>query len=203
MPNNGTQFVAPAVDDTNVLYGVGYVFTNTFGAPLPADIDLGDYTKWQATTPAWSYVGATEAGVTTNFNPSMTDLMVEEQITPVASVPSSATYEVTLSMSEETLTNINLAHGGGGTITTTAAGTGQPGKQVLTFSSTFPYLACAVLGRNKLGYPNVFYIPKIQSIGQVQTAYRRAAQQRLYPVTMHALCPVEQIQLINITAAGM
>jgi hypothetical protein len=201
MANNGTQFVAPNYDTTQILYGVGYLFTSPFGTSLPADIDLGDSTKWLSPNP-WAYVGSTEAGVNTNFNPNMSELAIEEQVTPVASLVNTATYQVTTSMSEETLTHINLAYGGGGTVATVSQGVGQPGKSTLSLSSIFPTLACAVLGKNNLGYPRVFYIPKVQSAGQVQTAFRRAAQQRLYPITLNALCDLSQIQVIDITAAG-
>lgn len=198
MANNGTQFVAPTFDTTQVLYGVGYLMTAAYSTALPADIDLGDSTKWTN----WTYVGSTEAGVNTNFNPNMTDLNIEEQPIPVATIVNTATYQITTSLSEETLTHINLAYGGGGSVQTTAASAGQPGKSVLTLSSSFSTLAAAILGRNSLGYPRVFYVPKVQSAGQVQTAYRRAAQQRLYPLTLNALCDLSQIQVIDITAAA-
>lgn len=203
MANNGTQFIPPTFDTTQVLYGVGYLMTAPVGTPLPADVDLGDSTKWLGMVPTpWSYIGSTEAGVNTNFNPNMTDLNIEEQSIPVASLVNTATYEITTSLSEETLGKINLAYGGGGSISVTASGVGQPGKSVLTLSSNFPVLTSAILGRNNLGFPRVFYVPRVQSAGQVQTAYRRAAQQRLYPLTLHALCDLTQIQVIDITAAG-
>ena len=72
---------------------------------------------------------------------------------------------------------------------------------MLSLSSNFSYLAAAVLGTNPLGYPRVFYIPKMQSAGQVQTAFRRAADKRMYPVTLNALCNLNLIQIIDITGA--
>jgi hypothetical protein len=202
--NVGTEFLPPDWDTENVLYGVGYLFTAQFGTPLPADSDLGDATKWAAVvTPGpWRYAGATSQGVTTTFNPSMTDLQVEEQPIPVAALVNTATYQITTSLSEETIDNINLAYGGGGAKTVTAAGAAQPGKTVLKLSSNFSVLAAAILGSNEQGYPRVFYIPKIQSAGQVQTAFRRAASQRLYPITLNALCDLSEMEIIDITAAA-
>ena len=82
----------------------------------------------------------------------------------------------------------------------TAAGAGQPGKSVLTLSSTIPVLACAVVGKNVLGYPIVFYIPGIQSTGSVKTDFRRAASARLYPASFSMVCAISAVQIINITA---
>jgi hypothetical protein len=198
--NNGTEFLPPTWDTDNVLFGVGYLFTAPYLTALPTDENLGDASQWVASS--WMYAGATDQGVTTTFNPSMSNIQIEEQVTPVASVVSTATYQITFSMAEETIANINIAYGAGGTNTVTAAGTGQPGKTVLNLSSNFKLLAAAVLGKNEEGYPRVFYIPKVNSAGQVQTAFRRAADKRMYPVTLNALCDLSEMEVIDITAAA-
>src|SRR6266851_5094128 len=194
MPNPGTEFLPPAYATTNVLYGLAYLWTANFGTALPADIDLGDQSKWTG----WSYVGSTDQGVQNAFNPNMSLLQIEETPIPVASLVATATFQITTAMAEETLNNINLAYGGGGTIAAQAQGTGLVGKQTLSLSSNFGNLACALLGRNSLGYPRVYYVPKIQSAGQVTTNFRRAANARLYPLTLNALCDLSQIQIIDI-----
>lgn len=201
MANDGTEFLPPSQNTGNVLFGVGYLWTAAYGTALPADVNLGDSTQWLLSN--WSYVGATDQGVTLTFNPSMSNLQIEEQVTPVASLVSTATYQITLSMAEETINNINLAYGNAGVQTLTAAnvGSNQPAKTVLNLSSNFQNLAAAVLGTNPLGYPRVFYVPKVNSAGQVQTAFRRAADKRMYPVTLNALCNLNQIQIIDITGA--
>jgi hypothetical protein len=204
MTNNGTEWLPPDWDTDHVLYGIGYLFTAAYGATLPSDENLGDATLgWAASN--WSYIGATDQGVTATFNPSMSNIQIEEQVMPVASLVSTATYQITFSMAEETLTNIKMAYGTGGSVSVTAPGTGQPGKSVLQLGSQgtiFPYLAAAILGQNDSGYPRVFYVPKIQSAGQVQTAFRRAAAERMYPVTLNALCDLSQMDVIDITAAA-
>ena len=201
MANDGTEFLPPNFNTGNVLFGVGYLWTAAFGTALPADVNLGDSSQWALSN--WTYIGSTDQGVTLTFNPSMSNLQIEEQVTPVASLVSTATYQVTLALAEETLNNINLAYGAGGTLTQTAAnlGSNQPAKTVLNLSSNFASLACAILGANSLGYPRIFYIPKVNSAGQVQTAFRRAADKRMYPVTLNALCNLNQIAVIDITGA--
>lgn len=202
--NNGTQYVPPGWVTNNVLYGTGFLWVATYGTALPADVDLGDSTKWLAVASPgpWKYVGATQQGVTTAFNPSVTDLYVEEQAVPVAALVNTATFQITTSLSEDTLNNIQLAHGNAGTQTVTAPGVAQPGKTVLNLSTTFPILAAAVVSQNALGFPRVMYVPKIQSAGAVSTAYRRAAEQRLLPLTLNALCDMSLVQVIDVTAAG-
>jgi hypothetical protein len=188
----------PNYTTTNVLYGVGILFTAVTGTAVPSDQNLGVGSSW--TGLGWAYVGATEAGVTVTFNPTTQNLNIEEQPTPVGVAVNTADLQITCNLSEETLTNVNLAWGNGGAISTVAAGAGQPGKQVLTLSTNFQQMAVALVGKNQLGFARVLYIPTVISAGQVQTAYRRAAQQRLYPLTLNAVCPFNQITWTDLTA---
>jgi hypothetical protein len=191
-------YTPPNYVTTNVLYGTGILFTATVGTAVPSDQNLGVGTSW--TGLGWAYVGATEAGVTVTFNPSTQNITIEEQPTPVGVIVNTADLQVTCSLSEETLANVNLAWGNGGTIAVTSAGASQPGKSVLTLSTNFQAMACAVVGKNQLGFARVLTIPQVISAGQVQTAYRRAAQQRLYPLTLSAICPFNQITWTDLTA---
>jgi hypothetical protein len=197
MTNLGTEFVAPSYDTTQVLYGVAYLFTAPYGTSTPSLDNLGDSTQWAASS--WVYNGATDQGVQNSFTPNMSLIQIEETPIPVASLVSTATFQITLSLSEENLVNINLAYGGGGTIQTFTSGAGQPAMGQLNLSHNFATLACAILGQNNLGYPRVYYVPKIQSAGTVTTNFRRAANARLYPITLNALCDLSQIVIYDIT----
>jgi len=198
MPGPPLVYTPPNYTTTNVLYGTGILFTATVGTALPSDQNLGVGTAW--TGLGWAYIGATEAGVTVTFNPSTQNITIEEQPTPVGVAVNTADLQITCSLSEETLANVNLAWGNGGTVAVTPAGAGQPGKSVLTLSTNFQNMAAAVIGKNQLGYARVLSIPTVISAGQVQTAYRRAAQQRLYPLTLSAICPFSQITWTDLTA---
>jgi hypothetical protein len=191
-------YTPPAVNTANVLYGLGLVFTANQGTALPSDQNLGVGSSW--TGGGWSYIGATDAGVTLTWTPSVVDVSIEEQPTPVAKVVDKATFEVGFNFSEETLTNINTAFGAAGSIAVTAPGAGQPGKSVLTLSLNFPTLACAVVGKNQFGFASVLSIPGVMSSGTVATSYRRAANQRLYPAVFGAVCAFSSIQWLNLTA---
>jgi hypothetical protein len=193
-------YSAPAYNALNVLYGTGILFTAQQGTSLPSDQNLGVASAW--VTAGWSYVGATEQGVSLNFNPKTVDIMVEEQPTPVAVPVDTADLQLTLNLSEETLTNINLAYGNSGTIAVTAAGASQPGKSVLTLSTVFPVMACALIGRNQSGFARVLSVPGVMSAGQVKTDYRRAANARLYPLTLNAVCAFTSISWTDLTAVA-
>lgn len=198
-------YTPPAYTTTNVLYGVGLLFTSPnpsagVGATVPSDANLGVGSAWL--TAGWSYVGATEAGVTLTFNPTTQNINIEEQPTPVGVAVNTADLQITANLSEETLAHINMAWGNGGVTAVTPAGAGQPGKSVLTLSTSFQTLSVALVGQNQLGFARVLYIPVVVSAGQVQTAFRRAAQQRLYPITLTAICPFNAITWTDLTAVA-
>lgn len=191
-------YTPPAYTATNVLYGVGVLFIAPVGTAVPSDQNLGVGSSW--VSGGWSYIGATDQGVSLTFNPTTTDIRIEEQQTPVAALVDQVTMEVTTSLSEETLANINVAWGNGGTVSVTAAGASQPGKSVLTLSTNFASLACALIGKNQLGFARVLSIPIVMSAGSVKTDYRRAANNRSYPLTLNAISPLSQITVTDLTS---
>jgi hypothetical protein len=193
-------YTPPAYGTSNVVYGVGLVMTAPVGTSLPADANLGVGSSW--TGGGWTYVGATDSGVTLNWNPSTQDISIEEQPTPVAVLVTNATLQVSFNFSEETLANVNMAMGNNGSIAVTAAGAGQPGKSILSLSTSFAHVAVAVVSKNQLGFARVFYVPEMMSAGQVQAAYRRSASQRLWACTFNTVCPFSQIQAIDLTAVA-
>lgn len=190
----------PSINTTNVLYGVGVAYTAPLGTALPSDQNLGVGSAW--ISGGWSYIGATDAGVSLTYNPSTVDIDVEEQPTPVATLVDKATAQITFDLNEETLNNINLAYGGAGTIAVTAAGASQPGKSVLSLSVNVTQLAAAVVGKNQLGFARVLSVPGVMSTGQVKTDYRRSANQRMYPVTLNSVCAFSSIQWTDLTAVA-
>jgi hypothetical protein len=191
------SYSPPAYNTQNVVYGTALCFTAPVGTSLPSDANLGVGSSW--TGGGWSYIGATDSGVTLTWTPSTQDISIEEQPTPVAVLVTTANLQVTFDFSEETLANISMAYGNG-SIATTSAGAGQPAKSVLSLSTTANHVAVGVVGKNQLGFARVFSIPEMMSAGTVATAFRRAASQRLYPTTFNTVCPFEQIQVIDLTA---
>lgn len=188
----------PAVNPANVVYGVSPVYTAPLGTAMPTDANLGVGSAW--ITAGWSFIGATDGGASVNWNPSTTEIAIEEQSTPVAVLPDKVSATLSFDFSEETLANLQLAYGGGGTIAVTAAGAGQPGKSVLSLSSTLPTLACALVGKNAAGYAIVYSIPAVQSVGSVKTDFRRSSTQRLFPVELDMVCSPSQVTITYLNA---
>lgn len=198
MPGPPLLYTPPAYTTTNVLYGLGILMTAPSGTALPSDQNLGVGASWLSG--GWTYIGATDAGVSLTWNPSTVDINIEEQPTPVAVVVDRGTAQITCNLNEETLTNINLAYGAGGTIAVTAPGAGQPGKSVLSLSTNFPTLAAAIIGKNQFGFARVLSVPGVMSAGQVKTDFRRSASQRMYPLTLTSVCQFSAIQWVDLTA---
>jgi hypothetical protein len=108
--------------------------------------------------------------------------------------------QIVTSLSEETLANISLAWGNSGSVAVTAPGASQPGKSVLTLSTLFNTLAAAIVGKNQLGFARVLSVPTVMSAGSVKTDYRRAANARLYPLTLNAISPLSAITVTDLTS---
>jgi hypothetical protein len=198
-------YTPPAYGTTDVLFGTGILMTAPnpspgVGATVPSDANLGVSSAWIGL--GWSYVGATEAGVTQTYAPTTQNINIEEQPTPVGVAVNTADLTFTCNLSEETLNTVNLAYGNSGSIATTAAGAGQPGKSVLTLSTTFATLSAVLIAKNSFGFATVLSVPVVVSAGQVQTAFRRAAQQRLYPLTLSAICPFGSISFTQLTSVA-
>jgi hypothetical protein len=198
MPGAPLVYTPPTYTTTNVIYGTGILFTAAVGTAVPSDQNLGVGTSW--TGLGWAYVGALLDGVTVTFAPTTQDITIEEQPTPVGVAITTANLTFTANMSEETLVNVNLAWGNAGSVAVTPPGAGQPGKSVLTLSTNFQQVAAAIVGKNAYGYAGVLQVPQMMSAGQVQTAYRRAAQQRVYPLTLNSICPFSSITWSYLTA---
>jgi hypothetical protein len=189
----------PAVTPGRVLWGTGILLTAPSGTAVPSDQNLGVASAWLAL--GWTYVGATVDGVQISYAPSVTELSSAEG-TPLAEVVTAADVTISVALSEETLATIALATGNNAGVAVTAAGAGQPGKQVLSLSTTWPTMAAALIGLNQLGYARVLLVPSVVSTGQMAVPYRRAAAQRAYPVTLTATCPWTSITWTDLTSVA-
>lgn len=183
---------------TNVIVGVAQLFiapANT--AMIPATTPQG--TAWP--TP-WVSAGFTESGITFNVDRKTVDINVEEQSTPVDVVVETTTVTIDAVLAEDTLATMINAYGGG-TLTVTAPVTGSPGSDgytTLTLSDTLEQLSIGFEAVNTFGLWRRVYIPLVVSGAKVKTQYQRAKAPRTYTVTFTAICPINQIQIMDATA---
>lgn len=187
---------------TGVIVGAATMYWAPFGEatpgqgePMPADsVVLGG--SWAGN---WTYIGGTLEGVKLSKNPKTVDIRIEEQSTPANVVIDTQDISVMTTLSEESVANMKLAYGGG-TITVQAPTSSLVGKSTLALSDNLDLLSVGFEGINPEGLWVRVYIPKVVSAAQVDTSFRRAQQQRLWPATLRAICPVSQIQVVEMTA---
>lgn len=200
----------PIYNANNVLTGPAQLYTQPwiFGTPpaLPAlTVALG--TAW---TSPWVAIGATTQGVTVDFQRTVTDIMIEEQNTPVDQRTASAKFQFTAILSEDTIETMALAYGGG-TITTVAAASAVKGTKTLVLSEELQYIG---VGLESFAAPRTgmtggetpwrrVLVPKCASSAQIQTPYRRASGQRVYPVTFSSLSSISSCTIQELNASAL
>ena len=188
----------PAVVTTNVLVGTAKLFTAPSGTAAVADTIAGGET-WGS---PWVYIGGTEQGVKLTFGTTTSDITIEEQATPVLVVTTLVNVTIAFSLSEDTVESMKLAYGNSGSITPISGATGIAAKKRLTLSNTLGKLTCGFEATNAGPYPRRVYVPAVMSVGDVETDYRRAANNRSYPVTLRAVCDPSAIVIDDWTAAA-
>lgn len=191
-------------DSEKVLVGQARMFVAPYSATNPVVLPdentvplNGDWTEGD--TLPWVGLGATAEGMMFNFQRSTNAVGIEEQITPVFRNTESVEFNISTVLSQDTLETMKYAMGGG-TITETTAGTGQIGKRRLVLSSNLEPLTFGFEGVAPTGYWRRVLIPKVTSEGQVEAAYRRAADARRYATQFNALVPLEDVIIDEMTA---
>lgn len=187
-----------AIDTTRVIVGAATLYTAPKDTAMPVDT-LAEGADWPA---PWVHVGGSEEGVSFAVGTDTGDIRIEEQATPVLVVVAAKNVRVLVTLSEDTVENMKLAYGGG-TIVTTAAAAGQPGKKTLTLANSLDQLAVGFEGLNSFGFWRRVYIPSVLSVADVTTAYRRAANNRSYNVELRAVCDPSAIKIVEKTAAAI
>jgi hypothetical protein len=194
--------VAALYDVNNVVVGhaFGFITPGVAGAVEPLiddDEALFDPALWVS---PWVAIGATHEGFKINVDTSTTTVNIEEQSLPVAETIESKGLNVEAALAEDTLETMQLSWGGGD-ITVTAAGVGQPGKRVMNLSDDVQYYTLALETRNKYGFARRIYIPKVSASGSGDINFRRAADKRTYPIRFASICRPEDIEVVEFTAA--
>jgi hypothetical protein len=205
----------PIVNTQNVLVGAAAFFYQPYVATtppvMPIDslgfVDVTSANAFSASpSPTWASPwlpgGATEAGLQLQVQRTTQDQNIEEQSTPVVVSSNAGQVQVAVSFAEDTLETMKLAYGGG-TITTVAAATGVPGTRELVLQEGLDVVAVGFEGRGPKGQWRRVLIPQMVATGNVQTDYRRSANNRVYAVTFRALVPLNQIRIREWNAAAL
>jgi hypothetical protein len=194
----------PQYTRKNIITGMAQLYLMPYDATIPAELppdteplgfDWGD---------PWEPIGATLEGVTVTFAREATDVRVEEQSTPVDQKTTSAGFTIAMSLAEDTLNTMRYAYGGG-VIETVAPTATTPGVQRLRISEEVEHFVLGIEGqapaRTGIATPwRRILIPDVTSVAEVETGYRRAEQQRVYPATFTSLVPVSEIDIVELNA---
>lgn len=149
----------------------------------------------------WKSAGATHEGFKVVVDVSTTTVTIEEQSTPVDEQVEGKSMGIEAALAEDTMESMQLSWGGG-TILTTAAGTGITPKRTMSLTDTIAYYTAALETRNAAGYARRIYIPKVSIVGSGDTNFRRAADKRTYPIRLNSLCKPTDIQIVDVTGVA-
>lgn len=189
----------PAYERKNVLVGMARMFLAPYSNETPETLPEDTVVLNGAWAGNWAPIGATQEGVTVGFTRETEDISIEEQSTPVDTKTSSIAFNISTVLSEDTLQTMKWAYGGG-EIVTTAATASTPGVQELVISSELEHLTLGFEGVNKFGFWRRVLIPDVLSVGEIETNYRRSAEQRLYSVSFRSVVPIEDVVIREMTA---
>jgi hypothetical protein len=187
------------VNANNVALGVGDLYTAPKDTVQPTDALIIS----NAIPTPWVFVGATKEGFTLTYSQTTVEIDIEEQSLPVNTLKSTTKFEIGGSLSEDTMPNMALAYSG--VLTAIAAGSvgsGIAAKTLVQLTDTLGMVAVCMRLINPAGFARLVYIPRVVQGGNVATAMRRVAEQRLYPVTFSAT-PVHtsDIQILDFPSA--
>jgi hypothetical protein len=183
-------------DASNVKVGSAVGFVSPVGTDDPDDsVLVFDPAIW--VTP-WLHAGATEQGWQVNWTPQTQDINIDEQPTPVDRQITTAALEFVANLAEDTLQSWGWALNADKTVV--APATGVFGKSVLTPSGVAKRMKVVLETQNVLDMPRRYIVPEMVCIANVGATFRRAASQRLIPVTFSSVCNLTDIRIDDITA---
>jgi hypothetical protein len=185
-------------DSDHVLTGSAAGFISPVGTDDPDDsITVFDPAVW--TTP-WKAAGATEQGWTINWNPTTQNVTIDEQQTPVDQELTEATLTFVANLSEDTVDSWGIGMNADKTVV--APATGVFGKTILKPNRTLKRYKVVLESQSAGDMPVRYIVDEMTCAGNLGVQFRRAAGQRLIPVTFTSVCPLSGIQRVEITAAG-
>lgn len=189
------------VNPNNVVVGLAAVWIQPWVSGTPAVLPDDDVLYGAAWDSPWAHLGGTDQGWKLKIATKTADITIEEQSTPVDILADGKTLTVSGALAEDTLQHMLWAYGGG-TLTTVAAGASQVGKQTLSLQDKLEKWALGVETINKFGFYRRFLIPKVVIASDVEASYRRAADKRMYSFEANSICPIEDVEIVDMTAVA-
>ena len=142
---------------TNLLAGIGTVYTAPVGEALPADDDVDSGIIAPAGN--WVATGFTQDGCTAEYSPTFEDVIVDQHKAAVDTILTAEAGSVAFTLAESDAAALAAAFGVA--YTTVAAAANQTGQSNLGVGdSTKVKKALLIIGTAPSGYSRWIYIPK-------------------------------------------
>jgi len=186
-------------DPDNVLIGSAAGFVSPVGTPDPDDsLTVFDPLIW---VDPWVPAGATEQGWQVNWSPTTQNYFIDEQQTPVDVGMTEALMQFVANLSEDTVQSWGFALNADKTVVAPASGV--MGKTVLSPSRVLNRYKVVLETQSVGDMPVRWIVDEMVCAANVGATFRRAAGQRLIPVTFTSVCPLDGIQRAEITADAL
>jgi hypothetical protein len=176
----------PSIDTGNVIIGVGYLYHAAADTAEPATAPG----PGGAAPAGYTYVGATQEGVTLNLDREVNQHYVEESSIQVFSTPGNSTFTIELQLAESTLANWKLGVGGG-----------SIASDVLTLSDTLDIVALYLDMPGPDSERRTVYIPRANSVGGLEVSLRRNESKQLITASFQSACALDEIVITDDAGA--
>lgn len=113
---------------TNILVGHAKLWIAPIGTTLPDDDTLAYGAAWPS---GWVYAGYTTEGAKAAYKQDKMDVEIQEAMAPVDRRVAKEEFTLETVLAEFIVTNLDLAWGGVGTVSTVAPTTGVTGKDII------------------------------------------------------------------------
>lgn len=191
--------LTPTYDRRNVLTGLASMYLKNVNPAVAATIPANSLALGAAWPTPWTPPGATTEGLTFGFSRDSNDITIEEQPSPVDTRTNGLSFTADVTLSEDTIPTMRIAYGGG-TVTAVAATATEHGYEDLQISDEMEDFAFGFEGENQFQKPRRVCVPVVKSVGDIQTAYRRADSQRSYEVSFKSLVALKDVKIRNIVS---
>lgn len=189
---------APSYNRLNVLVGLANCYVQPYNPLVPAALPSDMIALNGVWASPWIPIGATDQGLSFEFQRKTTNIMVEEQQTPVQVTSDATDIMAVVDLAEDSLQTMLWAFGGG-TITAIAAAPTQPAMSVLQVHSNLDQFAFGFEGTDPAGFYRRVLAQPCVSAGKVDAKFRRAAGKRMYQTSFTYMNSLENLMIREMT----
>jgi hypothetical protein len=195
--------MAYLINKDAVAVGVAYGYWGAYDPAAPLELPADTVPFGGDWPTGWHGFGATNEGIRLSMEPDVETITIEESTTPALVVPNTVDITIEADLAEDTLENMLLGFGGGGSIATTAPGPGTVGIKRLNLANTVKVLSAALEMQTTAGYWRRIRVPRNNATGRTEIAFRRAAANRAYGVSFASLSDPSEIDVIEMSAPAV